>query len=278
MCRFGPMFLFNSAFKLGSIALILAMLRFNAIWLYGGIVIIWLLLQFLFNENLLPRRFYYLFIGAGLHAVSVAHIQEEVRLINTNPDSKKNILYATRLTHIQLKANMWFQNIIWFLLNSVIIITLTVVAEYMEDTKVPLFWPFNYFGSYTFTTCYTSTSCYHGLTTITPAIVCLGVISLILLFFKEFKPDDREKLINPMKFRDVGNSIYTRTKRQSAKSTESNAKRSTASSRPIDLSEFPCFKHDPSKCGCDVQKLTWHLYESDNDAEVRIVTGNQQDA
>ena len=273
------MFLFNSAFKLGSISLILAMLRFNAIWLYGGIVIIWLLLQFLFNENLLPRRFYYLFIGAGLHAVSVAHIQEEVRLINTNPDSKKNILYATRLTHIQLKANMWFQNIIWFLLNSVIIITLTVVAEYMEDTKVPLFWPFNYFGSYTFTTCYTSTSCYHGLTTITPAIVCLGVISLILLFFKEFKPDDREKLINPMKFRDVGNSIYTRTKRQSAKSTESNAKRSTASSSiPIDLSEIPCFKHDPSKCGCDVQKLTWHLYESDNDAEVRIVTGNQQDA
>merc|ERR1719220_3394869 len=94
VCRFGPMFLFNSAFKLGSISLILAMLRYNAIWLYGGIVIIWLLLQFLFNENCLPRRFYYLFIGAGVHAVSVAHIQEEVKMIKTHPDSKKNILYV----------------------------------------------------------------------------------------------------------------------------------------------------------------------------------------
>ena len=48
-CRFGPMILFNSAFKLGSMSLIAAMLRYNAIWLYGFIISFWLLLQFLFN-------------------------------------------------------------------------------------------------------------------------------------------------------------------------------------------------------------------------------------
>lgn len=53
--RFGPMFFFNSSFKLGSIALILAMLRYNAIWLYGGLLAIWLLVHLLFNEKCLPR-------------------------------------------------------------------------------------------------------------------------------------------------------------------------------------------------------------------------------
>ena len=267
VCRFGPMFLFNSAFKLGSISLILAMLRYNAIWLYGSIVIIWLLLQFLFNENFLPRRFYYLFIGAGLHAVSVAHVQEEVRLLKTNPDSKKNTLYVTKLTDIQLKANMWFQNIMWFLLNSLIIITLTVFAEFNKDTEVPTFWPFN-LGCYTFT----SNKVFGGLYIIAPTIVCLGVISLVLLFFKEFKPHDRKKLINPKKLGHVGDSIDA-GKRQSAESAKSNARRSIESTRSEGNlrkpSEFPGFKHVPSKCGCEQEELTWHLFESDNDAEVR---------
>jgi len=275
VCRFGPMFLFNSAFKLGSISLILAMLRYNAIWLYGGIVIIWLLLQFLFNENCLPRRFYYLFIGAGLHAVSVAHIQEEVKMIKTNPDSKKNILWVTKLTDIQLKANMWFQNIMWFLVNSLIIITLTVFAEYKKDTKVPLLWPFD-FGCYTFT----SNKVFGGLTYITPTIVCLGVISLILLFFKEFKPDDRMKLINPAKLRELGDSTDC-GKRKSTESTNSNGRRSIESTRSnvsqhegnIKLSKFPGFKHVPTKCGCCDEEIqpTWHLYESDNESEHGLV-------
>ena len=270
VCRYGPMFLFNSAFKLGSISLIVAMLRYNVIWLYGGIVIIWLLLQFLFNENCLPRRFYYLFIGAGLHAVSVAHIQEEVKMIKTNPDSKKNILWVTKLTDIQLKANMWFQNIMWFLVNSLIIITLTVFAEFNPDTKVPLFWPFFNLGDYTFT----SNKVFGGLFIIAPTIVCLGVISLFLLYFKEFKPDDRKKLINVRKLGHVGDSIDS-GKRVSTESTKSNGRRSIESTRStagnIKLSEFPGFKHVGSKCGCldEEIQLSWHLYESDNDAEVR---------
>ena len=75
--RFGPGLLLISAFKLGSISLIIAMLRFNSIWLYGTIIIT----RLLFNEQCLPIKYYYLFIGAGLHAVSVAHIPEEVKLI-----------------------------------------------------------------------------------------------------------------------------------------------------------------------------------------------------
>jgi len=274
VCRFGPMFLFNSAFKLGSISLILAMLRYNAIWLYGGIIVIWLLFQFLFNENCLPRRFYYLFIGAGLHAVSVAHIQEEVKMIKTHPDSKKNILYVTKLTDMQLKANMWFQNIMWFIINSLIIITLTVFAEYKKDTEVPLFWPFFGFGTYTFT----SNKVFGGLPYISPTIVGLGVVSLILLFFKEFKPDDRKKLINLKKFGKVGDSVDS-GKRVSTESTQSNERpgsvESTRSTNApnLKLSEFPGFKHVASKCGCfdHLTPGTWHLYESDNDAEHGLI-------
>jgi len=268
VCRFGPMFLFNSAFKLGSISLILAMLRYNAIWLYGGIVVIWLLLQFLFNENCLPRRFYYLFIGAGLHAVSVAHIQEEVKIIKTHPDSKKNILFVTKLTDIQLKANMWFQNIMWFLVNTLIIITLTVFAEYNKETQVPKFWPFLELGDYTFT----SNKVFGGLLYITPTIVCLGIISLILLFFKEFKPDDRKKLINLKELRHVGDSIDS-GKRVSVESKNERPRSvETSGGEKIKLKEFPGFKHVASKCGClDYEEITWHLYESDNDAEHGLV-------
>ena len=90
------MFLFNSAFKVGSISLILAMLRYNAIWLYGPIAVIWLLLQFLFNERYLPRRYYFLFLGAGMHAVSIPHIPEDIKIIHAGPDSNKNVLWSTR--------------------------------------------------------------------------------------------------------------------------------------------------------------------------------------
>jgi len=37
------------------------------------------------------------------------------------------------------------------------------------------------------------------------------------------------------------------------------------------LSEFPGFKHVASKCGCSDEEITWHLYESDNDAEHGLV-------
>ena len=67
ICRFGPCFLVLSAYKVASISLIITMLRYNSIWLYGSCVLIWMFLQFLFNERCLPRQYYHLFIGAGLH-------------------------------------------------------------------------------------------------------------------------------------------------------------------------------------------------------------------
>jgi len=294
VCRFGPMFLFNSAFKLGSISLILAMLRYNAIWLYAGIILIWLLLQFLFNENILPRRFYYLFIGAGLHAVSVAHIQEEVKMIKTHPDSKKNILWVTRLTSIQLKANMWFQNIMWFFFNSLIIITITIFAEYNKETEVPSFWPFS--GpedTYNFT----NNKVFGGLNIITPTIVVLGVFSLALLLLKEFDSAERCLVTNPINLGKVGDhpdcgkghpkdhSEGVSSKRQSKESIRSGS--STASTRSQSpekgavFSAFPGFKHVLKDCpGCLDEQMEpdepqyhqpWHLYESDNEAEHGLV-------
>ena len=142
ICRFGPCFLVLSAYKVASISLIITMLRYNSIWLYGSCVIIWIFLQFLFNERCLPRKYYYLFIGAGLHAVSVAHIPEDIKLIDTNWNCTKNILWATRLTPRQIKSNLMFQNALWFLFNCSVIITLLVVSFAKPDAGIPTFWPF----------------------------------------------------------------------------------------------------------------------------------------
>ena len=67
--RYVPIFFFNCAFKLGSICLIVSLLRCNAIWLYGFVILVSFLLKVGFNERLLPRRFYHLFVGSGLHAI-----------------------------------------------------------------------------------------------------------------------------------------------------------------------------------------------------------------
>ena len=142
--RYAPSFLVNCAFKLGSLSLICALLRFNCIWLYGFIIIFWLLLQILFNEQVLPRRWYYLFLGAGMHAVTVAHIPEEIKLIDTDIDIRKNILWSTRLTGKQIQRNLRFQNGVWFVFNYVVIISMWIFSSTSDhsNTEIQVFWPF----------------------------------------------------------------------------------------------------------------------------------------
>ena len=259
-CRFGPMFLFNSAFKVGSISLICAMLRYNAIWFYSIVVIVWLLLQFLFNEQYLPRKYYYLFIGAAMHAVSIAHIPEEVKMIHAKANSNKNTMWATRLTDFQMKANMWFQNIIWFVLNSVIIITLTVVAELKTDAEFPTFWPF-----FPETVSFKDNKVFGGLKIIAPVILIAGLISLILLWNMDFKRTDRKE-IN----RGIKSAIAIKTK-----DAVDNAKRSSVTScEDFKTGEFAGWRHQVSDCPACISEEdepgpTWHRYAHDgNVAEV----------
>ena len=179
--RYAPGFLLNCAFKLGSISLIAAMLRFNCIWIYLPVVIIWALLQILFNEQVLPRSYYHLFLGAGMHAISVAHVQEEIKLINTDPDVTKNILFSTRLTSKQLRANLRFQNMVWFLLNSLIIITMTVFSVTHPDSELHLFWPFTPYNTYTFQ----ENKVFRILKYIAPILISIGLLSQVIIWWFE---------------------------------------------------------------------------------------------
>jgi len=183
--RYGPNFLLNCAFKVGSISLIVAMLRFNCIWLYGSIVIIWLSLQLCFNEGWIPRKFYYLFIGAGMHAVSVAHIPEQIKLIDTHLDSTKNVLYTTRLTTRQLRFNLLFQNMIWFLFNVTVMVTLWIMSCEgigKPDLEIPVFWPFTE-KTYTLK----ENKVFSILQFIIPILLSVGLLSQMLLWLFEEK-------------------------------------------------------------------------------------------
>jgi len=248
--RFGPCFLSNCAFKVGSISLVIAMLRFNSIWLYGSILIIWFLLQILFNEQCLPRKYYYLFIGAGLHAVSVAHIPEDIKLIDTNPDSKKNILWSTRLTSRQLRFNLLFQNLIWFISNFVIIVTLTIVSTMEPDIRIPTFWPFTTNHTYSFK----ENKVYRILYIIGPVLLLTGLLSQILLWMFEFKTEDKEQLKQ---------NIGIKKKKDAVDGLRQVSTDTTDHTCTADVL-YDGWRHDKAHCeGCHDGGL-WHRHVDDN--------------
>eukprot|EP00092_Neocalanus_flemingeri_P029718 GFUD01032266.1.p1 GENE.GFUD01032266.1~~GFUD01032266.1.p1 ORF type:complete len:659 (-),score=121.63 GFUD01032266.1:313-2289(-) len=255
ICRFGPCFLFNCAFKVGSISLIIAMLRFNSIWFYGTIIITWFLLQILFNEQCLPSKYYYLFIGAGLHAISVAHIPQEVKLIDTKPDSKNNILWTTRLSSRQLRFNLLFQNFVWFIINSIIIITLTIVNYLEPETEISTFWPF-ISKTYSFK----ENKVFRVLYIIAPILLLVGLISQVLLWRFEFKKKDKQK---------VRQAILMHKKDATDGLRQLSAESDCDPSMAADI-VFDGWRHVPENCpGCE-NGTCWHRHVSDDVLEAGV--------
>ena len=201
------------------------MLRYNSIWLYGSCVGIWILLQMLFNERCLPRKFYYLFIGAGLHAVSVAHIPEDIKLIDTHINCKNNILWSTRLTPRQRNVNLFFQNFIWFIFNFSVIVGLLAISHFRPQTEVPTFWPF-----ILKTSPFDENKIFRVLWIISSVILFLGFLSLVLAW--------RLLLSNDEETEDCDQTRVT---------------------------EFDGWVHDTKSCpGCQ-GKNDWHCHVSDKD-------------
>ena len=191
--RFAPSFLFNCAFKLGSLSLILAMLRFNSIWLYGSVILIWLLLQILFNEQKISRSYYYLFLGAGMHAVTVAHVPEYIKIIDTDPDIRKNVLWSSKLNSRELRMNVRFQNFFWFLFNTIILSSVWVTSVYIDPkTPIQVFWPFTPYDNYTFT----ENKVFKVIHIVAPVIIICGVISQIIIWFFEERPIHLKDIVN----------------------------------------------------------------------------------
>ena len=214
--RFGPSFLLNCAFKLGSIGLILAMLRFNAIWLYGFVILIWILFQILFNEQVISRRHYYLFLGAGMHAITVAHIPEYVKLIDTDPDMKKNVLWSTKLSSGQLRTNLRLQNLFWFLFNTIIISCVWIAAEYMDQkTEFYVFWPFTPNDTYRLE----DNKVFKVIQYVAPIIIIIGTISQIIIWFFEERPIKIKDVVK-MNLHPFSQQNSTSTERDTVDSAE----------------------------------------------------------
>ena len=95
--KYGPSFLFNCTFKVGSIALLSYTLRFNIIWVYGSLILLWLVLHMVLCGTKTGRRYYYIILGAGMHAVTVFHGHSDLRLVDAFSLGKKMALWSTRL-------------------------------------------------------------------------------------------------------------------------------------------------------------------------------------
>ena len=114
-----------------------------------------------------------MFVGAGLHAVSIAHISEHIYLIQTRFNPKDNILWTLQLSPRQIHRNLLFQNAFWFLFNSIVLVTLLLLSITYPHLEVPKFWPFH---KNTFTL-ESNKICQH-LAIVVPLILFLGLLSL----------------------------------------------------------------------------------------------------
>lgn len=172
-----PIFLSNSIFKLGSIGLICSLLRLNAITFYGSFALLWVLFYFLFNQGCLRKRYYHVILGVLLHAVSIGKIPGQIKMVKANIGEKRHKTRAKKLTTRNQMENIIFQNILWLIINSIMLITLTILANTKPDITLWTFFPFTPSSKYTLDSMPIIKYCH----ILTPVILSSGLISLILI-------------------------------------------------------------------------------------------------
>jgi len=161
-----PLAITNSTFKLGSIGFITAVLRYNAFILYGGIQLIWIIIMLLVPCHLLPQATHHRMLGAHAHALGIAKIS-----LDTAQIVKYNKIKQRRLTLSQRRENLKFQNWMWLMINTIVLISLTVYESFFPDTT-PVTKYINY---------------------ITPSILGCGIISMIFIYLQCWMDEAKEK-------------------------------------------------------------------------------------
>ena len=96
--KYFPAFLLNCTFKLASMIFMIYSLKFNVIWLYGGLIMFWLLIHILISSYNIFRRYHYLFLGLGMHGLTVAQISGHIRIIDAYSFRNKTTLWIRHLT------------------------------------------------------------------------------------------------------------------------------------------------------------------------------------
>jgi len=180
--RLFPLFFFNSIFKLGSIGLICAILQYNAITFYTVLAITWVTFYFLFNEQCFPdwfvENYYHFILGVGMHFVSIGKIAKHQKIINTKIKPHEHHTTTTRrlTTHNQMQ-NIIFQNVLWLVINSIMLIMLILLTTYRSSLWV--LWPV-VDSRYSLE----SLPITRFLRIIVPAVLCSGVLSLVLILLQ----------------------------------------------------------------------------------------------
>jgi len=176
-----PLFFFNSIFKLGSIGLICAILRYNAITFYAILFLVWLLVYLLFNEKCLPQSHYHLILGVAVHVVSIGKITNRVKIIDTKLRPKQHHNVTTKkLTSKHQKQNIIFQNVLWLFVNSVVLILLVILTSFRSELWT--LWPV--IDGRTGRHDLSKMPITRHLNAIVPAILVSGVISLGLILLQ----------------------------------------------------------------------------------------------
>jgi len=141
-----PIFLSNSIFKLGSIGLICSLLRLNAITFYGSLALVWILFYFLFNQGYLPKRYYHLILAVMLHAVSIGKIPNQVKMVKAKLGEERHQTRARNISSRNQKENIIVQNIVWLIINSTMLITLTILVNVKPGVTLWTLFPFTSFA------------------------------------------------------------------------------------------------------------------------------------
>ena len=207
MVRYIPYCVVNCGYKLLSISVILATLRFNAVWIYATVIMIWIFIQILFKLGCLPTRYFYLFQGAGIHAISYTHIPEWIKFIEAKKNPKDNNLWVTKLSLCEIHRNIIFQNTLYSVLNTVGLSTIWILSRQLPSHDFQIFWPFTPDLTYKLE----DIAVFQWIDIMVPILILFGFILMFWIFYEE--RNWREKTVKHLEFDDFpqypGWKLYT---------------------------------------------------------------------
>jgi hypothetical protein len=182
-----PLAMTNSAFKLGSMSFITAILGYNSIFFYGPIFVTIVVIASLFAQGCLPAEQFHLVQGSFVHAIGIGKISKLAVLKGLATKMK-----TVKQTEEQQTRNIMFQNIFWLVINSMMIGSLIILVNVYPQAKIPVFAPF--FLSDTYVIGELAMAPY--INYFGPTILGLGLISMVLTIIKcyEERMDDKEKI------------------------------------------------------------------------------------
>ena len=133
-----PLAICGSIFKIGTISMAFAVLRFNVLYAVLIIVVVGLAAKMIKKTTKLNHMFYHFDYAMLSHAVGLKKMGPAIHVLvdEENDSDQKNSITTSRQT-----KNLFYSNIFWFIIYTVLLITCLVLSNMFPDRMFSSFYP-----------------------------------------------------------------------------------------------------------------------------------------